>query len=285
MTAETVELLGVRFQRLTLRDAAAEIARLAGRSTRTYVVKPYSEFMPRAYRDETVREVLNGAELCLADGAGILWAASYLSLPGGGLRALLQLPLSLASLVFRLSALRVPLPEAMAGVDLTWEMLESLAGSGRSVFLLGGTAEESAAATQAVRERVPSLTIAGARDGYFRRADAEAVIEAINAASADVLLVAMGLSAPGEVDRQEPAPPERAGRRRRGWFALVHRRCDPPGAPLDAPFRTRVALPSAASARPSAAAAGATCLCLARPQAASPRRLRRRPRSHGRGHA
>ncbi len=192
MTAETVELLGVRFQRLTLRDAAAEIARLAGRSTRTYVVKPYSEFMPRAYRDETVREVLNGAELCLADGAGILWAASYLSLPGGGLRALLQLPLSLASLVFRLSALRVPLPEAMAGVDLTWEMLESLAGSGRSVFLLGGTAEESAAATQAVRERVPSLTIAGARDGYFRRANAEAVIEAINAASADVLLVAMG---------------------------------------------------------------------------------------------
>ncbi len=80
----------------------------------------------------------------------------------------------------------------MAGVDFTWEMLSALAGSGRSVYLLGGTAEESAGAAQAIRERLPSLAIAGQRDGYFRRPETDAVIEAINAASPDVLLVAMG---------------------------------------------------------------------------------------------
>ncbi len=192
MTAEPVDVLGVRFHDLTRREAAAEIARLAGEDAKTYVVKPYSEFLPRACRDERVRDILNGAAMRLPDGAGVLWAANYLSLPGGRLRALLQFPPSLASLVLRPSVLRRPLREAMAGVDFTWEMLGTLAESGRSVYLLGGTAEESAGAAQAIRERLPSLTIAGARDGYFRGPDAEAVIEAINAASPDVLLVAMG---------------------------------------------------------------------------------------------
>ena len=192
MTAETVDVLGVLFQDLTRREAAAEIAKLAGENARTYVVKPYSEFMPRAHRDERIRDILNGATMRLADGAGVLWAANYLSLPGGGLRAILQLPLSLASLMFRPSALRRPLPEAMAGVDFTWKMLRALAGSGRSVYLLGGTAEESAGAAQSIGERLPSLTIVGAHDGYFRSADREAVIKAIHAASPDVLLVAMG---------------------------------------------------------------------------------------------
>ncbi|MCH7810021.1 MAG: WecB/TagA/CpsF family glycosyltransferase, partial [Chloroflexi bacterium] len=167
MTAEHVDVLGVLFQDLTRREAAAEIARLAGEDAKTYVVKPYSEFMPRAHGDERVRDILNGAAMRLADGAGILWAANYLSLPGGRLRALLQFPLSLASLVFRPSALRRPLPEAMAGVDFTWKMLRALAGSGRSVYLLGGTAEESAGAAQSIRERLPSLTIVGAHDAYF----------------------------------------------------------------------------------------------------------------------
>ncbi len=192
MTSEPVAVLGVLFQDLTRREAAAEIARLAGEDAKTYVVKPYSEFMPRAHGDERIRDILNGATMRLPDGAGVLWAANYLSLPGGRLRALLQFPLSLASLVFRPAALRRPLREAMAGIDFTWEMLRALAASGRSVYLLGGTAEESAGAAQAVRERLPSLTVAGARDGYFRRPDTEAVIEAINAASPDVLLVAMG---------------------------------------------------------------------------------------------
>ena len=180
MTAQPVDVLGVLFQGLTRRDAAAEIARLAGEDAKTYIVKPYSEFMPRAHGDERLRDVLNGAAMRLADGAGILWAASYLSLPGHRLRARLQLPLSLASLVFRPSALQRPLPQAMAGVDFTWEMLKALAESGRSVYLLGGTAKESAGAAQAIGQRLPSLTITGTRDGYFRGPDPEAVIEATN---------------------------------------------------------------------------------------------------------
>jgi len=184
----------VRFHALTRLQAAEAIARLASDGRRCYVVKPYSEFMPRAVRDPFVRAILNGADLCLADGVGILWAAHYLSLPGGRLRALAQLPLSLASLVLRPSALRRPLPEAMAGVDLTWEMLARLADAGASVYLLGGTHDENQGAVQRIRARLPSLHIAGAHQGHFDPhgpVNAQ-VIADINAARPRALLVAMG---------------------------------------------------------------------------------------------
>ena len=188
----SVEVLGVRFDALTRAGAAAAVVALARADGKRYVVKPYSEFLPRAHRDPAVRDLLNSADLCLPDGVGILWAAHYLSLRGGNVRALWQLPLSIVSLVVRPTAIRRPLPEAMHGVDFTWEMLTALAEAGRSVYLLGGTKQEAAGAEQAVRGRLPALTIAGARDGYFRREETESVIEAINAARPDVLLVAMG---------------------------------------------------------------------------------------------
>jgi len=193
-TAETVDVLGVRFHNLTRAEAAKAIAGLAVDSRRAYVVKPYSEFMPRAVRDPRVREILNGAALCLPDGVGILWAAHYLSLPGGKMRALWQLALSLASLALNPGAVRRPLCENMAGVDLTWAMLSALEAAGASVFLLGGTAAELRRTRERIGKRFPRLRVAGARRGYFnvRGQENEAVITEVNAAGPQALLVAMG---------------------------------------------------------------------------------------------
>ena len=191
---ETVELLGVRFHNVTRGEAARAIAEMARPGRRGYAVKPYSEFMPRAARDPRLRDILNGADLCLPDGVGILWAAHYLALPGGPLRALLQLPLSLAALVFNPRAVRRPLRENMAGVDLTWEMLARLDEAAASVFLLGGTQAEVSGARERIGARFPRLRIVGAHHGYFDRSGEEndRVVEAINAAGPDALLVAMG---------------------------------------------------------------------------------------------
>jgi N-acetylglucosaminyldiphosphoundecaprenol N-acetyl-beta-D-mannosaminyltransferase len=185
-----VDILGVRFNALTRTQAAEAVVRLARAGEKSYVVKPYSEFMPPANRDPALRDLLNGAALCLSDGAGILWAAHYLSLRGGPLRASLQLALSLASLVVRPGSLRKPLPEAMHGVDFTWEMLAAIDRAGLSVYLLGGTAEESRGAAERIGKRLPGLRIAGAHPGYLKRGDD--AIAGINAAGPDVLLVAMG---------------------------------------------------------------------------------------------
>jgi N-acetylglucosaminyldiphosphoundecaprenol N-acetyl-beta-D-mannosaminyltransferase len=194
MTSETVEVLGVRFDNLTRAEAARAIAALAQSGQRAYVVKPYSEFMPPAVRDAGIRDLLNAAELCLPDGIGILWAAHFLSLPGGTLRALWQLPVSLASLMFDPGEIHRPLKENMAGVDLTWEMLAALDAVGASIFLLGGTGAELRGTRERIASYFPRLRIAGAHSGHFdvRGADNEEVIEEINAAVPQALLVAMG---------------------------------------------------------------------------------------------
>lgn len=164
------------------------------RGEKGYVVKPYSEFMPAAVEDERIRDVLNGASLCVPDGIGILWAAHYLSLQGGRMRALLQVPLSLASMALKPEAIRQPLPENMSGPDLTWEMLSALDGAGASICLLGGTREELAGAQSRIRDAFQQLQVAGVRDGYFDSSGPQndAVIDAINAVSPEVLFVGMG---------------------------------------------------------------------------------------------
>jgi N-acetylglucosaminyldiphosphoundecaprenol N-acetyl-beta-D-mannosaminyltransferase len=189
---DTVEVLGLRFDRLTRAQAAEAVVELATSGGKHYVVKPYSEFMPRAHREVRVHEMLSGASLCLADGVGVLWAAHYLSLRGGKLRALLQLPLSLASLALNPATLRRPLPQAMRGVDFTWEMLAAIERAGLSVYLLGGTADEVRGAAASISERLPGLRIAGAHQGHLSGGETANVVREINAASPDVLLVAMG---------------------------------------------------------------------------------------------
>jgi N-acetylglucosaminyldiphosphoundecaprenol N-acetyl-beta-D-mannosaminyltransferase len=162
---DTVELLGLRFDRLTRAQAADAVVELARSAGKHYVVKPYSEFIPRARRDASVRETLTGASLCLADGVGIIWASRFLGRP---------------------------LPQAMRGIDFTWEMLAALDRAGLSVYLLGGTADEVRLTQERIRERLPGLSIAGTHQGHLARGESETVISEINAASPDVLLVAMG---------------------------------------------------------------------------------------------
>lgn len=162
---DTVELLGLRFDRLTRAQAAEAVVHLARSGGKHYVVKPYSEFIPRAHRDARVREILLGASLCLADGIGILWASRFL---------------------------RRPLPQAMRGIDFTWEMLSALDRAGLSVYLLGGTANEVLLTAERIGERLRGLRIAGTHQGHLARGESEDIVHEINAAAPDVLLVAMG---------------------------------------------------------------------------------------------
>lgn len=182
----------MRFAALTRHEAAQAVVSMVERGEKGYVVKPYSEFMPVAAEDERIREILNGAALCLPDGIGILWAAHYLSLRGGRLRALLQAPLSLLTMALSPKSIRHPLPENMSGPDLTMGMLAQLAEVGASVYLLGGTAEEVTGAQRRIESAFPALRIAGAHDGYFGVDENDGVVEAINAVSPQVLFVGMG---------------------------------------------------------------------------------------------
>jgi N-acetylglucosaminyldiphosphoundecaprenol N-acetyl-beta-D-mannosaminyltransferase len=60
------------------------------------------------------------------------------------------------------------------------------------VFLFGARPGVAEAAAAALRERYPTLRVAGCRDGYVKPAEQDALIDEINVSGARLLFVALG---------------------------------------------------------------------------------------------
>jgi len=156
-----IDVLGVAFDSLTMEQAVLRAHEVLDGGGKAYIVTPNPEIVWMCRRDDRLRHVINGAELVLPDGIGIILGAKIL---------------------------KTPLLSKIAGIDFAGALFAEMAGN--SVYLLGakpGVAEE---AGRRLSAKYPGLVIAGVSDGYFT--DDGPVIETINAASPDVLLVCMG---------------------------------------------------------------------------------------------
>ena len=158
-----IDVLGVGFDDLTM-DEAVETALgfTAARGAR-YVCTPNPEIVLAARTDAELAAALAGADMVLADGVGVTKAAVMLGTP---LKA------------------RVP------GIDFAANVMARLAGRGGSVYLFGAKPGVAEAAAAKLAETYPGLVIAGTDDGYFT--DDGPVIEKINAAGPDFLMVCLG---------------------------------------------------------------------------------------------
>ena len=157
------EILGIQFDNLTREEAARRGAELLEEDCFHYVVTPNPEFILAAEGDGEFRAVLNGADLVLPDGIGVVYSARILGRPLQG---------------------RVP------GIEFAEDMLACLNGTGGRLYLLGakpGVAEE---AGHRILERYPNLTLCGTQDGYFK--DEEAALLKVAAARPDLLFVCLG---------------------------------------------------------------------------------------------
>lgn len=133
---------------------------------RTYQICTVSpEFVMIAQDDPSFMRVLHAADLCVADGVGLLFAARFL-----GHR----------------------LPERVTGSDGVPLIARQAAREGWKLFLLGaapGIAEKAAAR---LVEDNPGLQIVGTHAGSPAVRDEEAIVARVNASGADILLVAYG---------------------------------------------------------------------------------------------
>ena len=157
------EILGIQFDNLTREEAARRGAELLEEDCFHYVVTPNPEFILAAEGDGEFRAVLNGADLVLPDGIGVVYSARILGRPLQG---------------------RVP------GIEFAEDMLACLNGTGGRLYLLGakpGVAEE---AGRRILERYPNLTLCGTQDGYFK--DEEAALLKVAPARPDLLFVCLG---------------------------------------------------------------------------------------------
>ena len=155
--------MGVGFDNVTMAEALTRTEALLAASGAAYCVTPNSEIVYEAMHDENLRSLLNEADLVLPDGAGVVLASKIL---------------------------KTPLKEKVAGVDFAANLIAYMEKKGLSLYLLGAKPGIAELAAEKMKEKHPALRIAGIQDGYFK--DEAAVIEKINAASADVLFVCLG---------------------------------------------------------------------------------------------
>ena len=157
------EILGISFDDLTREEAAQLGAQLLAEDRFHYVVTPNPEFILAAEKDQAFLDVLNSADLVLADGVGVVYSAKILGKPLKG---------------------RVP------GIEFAADMLACLNGMGGRLYLLGakpGVAEEAGRRIQA---QYPGIVLCGTQDGYFK--DEEAALLKVAAARPDLLFVCLG---------------------------------------------------------------------------------------------
>jgi N-acetylglucosaminyldiphosphoundecaprenol N-acetyl-beta-D-mannosaminyltransferase len=118
-----------------------------------------------AHKDDDIAKLISDADIVVADGVGIVWAARKLH---------------------RVTAPLVP------GIELAMALIEECAKVRRPVFLIGGEEGVAVEAAEELASDRTNLRIIGTHHGYFEPEEDERVVELVNASGAHLVLCGMG---------------------------------------------------------------------------------------------
>lgn len=193
----TVSVAGLEVTAATKQAVLAEISTRLEQGSTTRIVTPYSEFLFAALRDASVMEMLNSAEISIADGVGMLWATTYLEQPVRFKNKFLRLPEVVwqmvstgAQILLNPQSIYKTIPEKIVGADFFWELAALAEQEGKSIFLLGGFGTTNSIVAAKLKSRYPELHIAGTSTANFP--GDEQLLSQIKNSRADFLFVAWG---------------------------------------------------------------------------------------------
>ncbi|MHB8793700.1 MAG: WecB/TagA/CpsF family glycosyltransferase [Thermoleophilia bacterium] len=162
---DTLEVLGVRVDRVDPMQTMEAIAGMLGTDGCKQVVTLNPEYVMRASREPELMRLINGSELIVPDGMGIVWASRLLG---------------------------SPLKGRVTGTGLLPEIARLCAARKAGLFLLGGQPGVAEMTSAKLRRDIPGLNVAGVSSNDPGPATDERTIEAINNSGAQVLAVAYG---------------------------------------------------------------------------------------------
>ncbi len=167
-SAEVLDLFGVPIQNCTKAEALTRLGRFLlapARQPRTvFFVNAHT--LNLACASPAYRRVLCSADQVFGDGTGVRWAARLVH--------------------------GVHMADNVNGTDLVPELLRSPPGRGLRYYLLGATPDAIDRAAAHTAATFPGWTLAGHHHGYVESDASGEVIDAINAARPELLLVGMG---------------------------------------------------------------------------------------------
>ena len=158
-----IDVLGVGFDNVTMAEAVERGMELVRSSGTHYVATPNPEIVEVCRENPAAMRAVNGADLVLPDGVGVIKGAAMLG---------------------------TPLKERTPGVEFAAALMDRLAAEGKSLYLLGAKPGVAETAAEKLTEAHPGLRIAGTHDGYFK--EDGPVVAAIRQSGADVVFVCLG---------------------------------------------------------------------------------------------
>jgi N-acetylglucosaminyldiphosphoundecaprenol N-acetyl-beta-D-mannosaminyltransferase len=162
-----IKILGREFDPVTMEEAQAQLAAFVAAGDSHLVVTANPEMVMKARGDQLLAEIMDRADLVVADGIGVVWASRFL---------------------------RRPVPERIPGIELAEGLLEQASTQGWRVFLLGGAQGVAEQAAEVLQQRYPDINIVGTYHGFFSSGEEEqGILKKIAEAKPHVLLAALGV--------------------------------------------------------------------------------------------
>jgi N-acetylglucosaminyldiphosphoundecaprenol N-acetyl-beta-D-mannosaminyltransferase len=164
----SVEILGVRVDDATYDILLRAVDAFVGSGQPHQIVTLNPEMLIYAHDDPAFRQVLNGADLNVADGVGVMLASRLLG---------------------------HPLRQRITGSDGIYRLAAHCAKRGYLLYLLGAAPGVAEAAAERLTEAYPGLRIADTYAGSPRVEDEDEIVALVRAVAPDLLLVAYGVPA------------------------------------------------------------------------------------------
>ena len=161
-----LRILNIPIDIVTEEQAAQRAFRAIEEKHPFRIITANAEMLMQAQTSESLNSSLQSADLVVADGAGVVWAAKEL----GSF-----------------------LPERVAGIDLAHRILNLSAQKQIPVFFFGGAPEIAEEAAKKMIAKYPGLRIAGIQDGFLASNDETVLLKKINTSGAQILFVALGV--------------------------------------------------------------------------------------------
>lgn len=153
-----VRIGGVPFDALNEHEVIEFICSRAAAGRGGWLVNPNVDVLEQVSRDGSLVPLISKADLCVADGAPVVWSSVLM---------------------------RRRLPSRVPGSQLIWSLSSALADRGLSVYLLGARPEATRGACLKLTAKYPHLVIAGCSSPSVADASDPSTVDALASAVAE----------------------------------------------------------------------------------------------------
>ncbi len=197
MNKNSTNILGSRVDTYNFYESVDKIGQLLDSDSIKYGVTPNSEILLACQNYPKLRTIMNDSAISTPDGAGLLWATKYNSIPLTNIPILRQIQafwqLLYSSVFFSFNRKYANIiTERVTGTDLVPEIARLCADRGKSLYLLGAGPEVASKTAERLVAINPKLVIAGTSSNDWQQEHDEENINNINKSKADCLLIAYG---------------------------------------------------------------------------------------------